>query len=668
MTTPTTPVLPHRKSIDGLRGLAVSAVLLYHAEVSWIPGGFLGVDVFFAISGYLITSLLLVEVAVGNGVGLRAFWLRRARRLLPAVGVLLVGVTLAALVGAHDAIGRLRGDVGAALTYSSNWWQIARGETYFETFGRPPLLRHLWSLAVEEQLYIVLPLVVAFLAKRGWMQHRRRIAAVALGGALGSTLLLHATWRAADPSRAWFGTDTRAAALLVGVAFALLWPMAERQRWSGIGRGFIETTAMGSIAALGLLMVTLGDRDGALHRWGFGLTALLAGAAVVAATSPSCRSARVLSLRPLQWIGLRSYAIYLWHWPVFVLTRPELDVAIDGWRLLAVRLLITGLLAELSWRLVEQPFRTGTIGRSWRALRRGVRVRIAIAGATVVAVLGAALAVGLSSAAVTEMPELLATVSQSPTTETTLVRITTTTRPRSTTTSMIMPATTASPAPTAPTTTLPPPPPPPGAVLAVGDSVMLAARDALVSASGGRVYVDAAIGRQVNAGLLLLQQYKDQGTFSQVSALVIHLGTNGAMSDDLFNQLATIVEGVPRVVLLNVRVPKSWEGQSNAAINGGVTRFEFMRLADWHSGSMEPGAVGDDGVHPSRTGARIYSDLVLRQLEGAPPPTTTTTTTPPPPTTTTTSTTTPPPVATTPPPEPTTTTTSSPPAAPVPTG
>jgi len=193
------------------------------------------------------------------------------------------------------------------------------------------------------------------------------------------------------------------------------------------------------------------------------------------------------------------------------------------------------------------------------------------------------------------------------------------------------------------------PPPPEGAVLAVGDSVMLAAKDALVEASNGRIYVDAAIGRQVDEGLMVLQRYKDQGTFQQISALVIHLGTNGPMSDDLFNQLAAIVDGVPRVVLLNVRVPKSWEGQSNAAINGGVTRFSAMRLADWYDESKEPGAVGDDGVHPSRKGARIYSYITLRQLEGAPPPTTTTTTSTTTSTTTTTTTTTtaPPPTSTT---------------------
>jgi peptidoglycan/LPS O-acetylase OafA/YrhL len=626
------PRLPHRRSIDGLRAVAVTAVLLYHAEISWMPGGFLGVDVFFAISGYLIASLLLVEADATGAISLRSFWARRARRLLPAVAVLLVGVTLLALVGAHDAVARLRGDVVAAATYSSNWWQVVRGETYFETFGRPPLLRHLWSLAVEEQLYIALPLAFALLARRRLLRHRRALAAVAVLGAVGSVRLLDALWRTDDPSRAWYGTDTRAAPLLVGVAAALLFPLATRRRWSGSARACIDVVAVAAVAGLVALMTTMGERDAALHQWGFGLTAVLAGAAVVAVTSPSSRVRRALHLRPLQWVGLRSYAIYLWHWPVFVLTRPGLDVALDGWRLLAARLLVTALLAELSWRLVEQPFRTGHLLHSWRQLRRGLRVRVAIGASASVAVLAAALGVGLSSAAATSTPELLATVAMSPTSATTLVSI-----PRTTTTTA--PTTTTVVATTAPPTTVAPAPPV-GPVLAVGDSVMLAAQKTLIETSGGRIYVDAAVGRQVEGGLMVLQRYKDDGTLSRLSALVVHLGTNGVMTDDLFNQLATIVAGVPRGVLLNVRVPKRWEGQSNAAINGGVTRFDFMRLADWYTESAQPGALGDDGVHPSRTGARIYSWIVLRQLEGAPPPPTTTTTSttapPPPPSTTTT--------------------------------
>jgi peptidoglycan/LPS O-acetylase OafA/YrhL len=634
--------LPHRRSIDGLRALAVSAVLLYHAEVAWLPGGFLGVDVFFTISGYLITSLLLAEHAASSTISLRTFWARRARRLLPALGVLLLGVVLLALIGAHDSVARLRGDVLAALTYSSNWWQVIRGETYFETFGRPPLLRHLWSLAVEEQLYIALPLACSLLSRRGWLRHRRRLAFAALVGAVVSLRLLDVLWRAEDPSRAWYGTDTRAAGLLVGVAFALLWPMAERRRWTGAARTYLDALSVASIGLLALLMMTVGERDAALHDWGFGAAALLSGIAVVTVTSPSMRLGRALHLRPLQWIGTRSYAIYLWHWPVFALTRPRLDVSIDGWRLLAVRLLLTAVAAELSWRLVERPFRVGAVRRSWMELRRTVRVRIAVVATGIFAVLAAALGVGMSAAS-TVTPELLATVSISPTTATTLLHIpsttsssTTSSTTTSTTSTTAAPVTTAPLPGPAPTTTVAPlpPPPPPGAVLAVGDSVMLAARDALVHAGGGRLYVDAAVGRQVDAGLLVLQHYKDQGVFDQISALVVHLGTNGPMSDDLFNQLASIVEGVPRVVVLNVRVPKHWEGESNAAINGGTTRFPAMRLGDWYTASNQPGAVGDDGVHPSRSGARIYSDIVMHGLEGMPPSTTTTTSAPAPSTTT----------------------------------
>ncbi|MEA3020440.1 MAG: hypothetical protein QOI47_1964, partial [Actinomycetota bacterium] len=448
-------------------------------------------------------------------------------------------------------------------------------------------------------------------------------------------VLLNALWREADPSRAWFGTDTRASGLLVGVGLALLCPLGARRRWSGGARTLTDVAAVGSLAGLAVLMATMGDRAAALHHFGFGLTVVLAGLAVVALTGPSCRVSRFLGLRPLVWIGTRSYAIYLWHWPVFVLTRPRVDVAIDGWRLLAVRLLLTAVLAEVSWRLVEQPFRAGTVARHWRELRHGLRWRIALGAVSTVAVLASALGVGLSSAAVSPTPELLATVAVSPSSPTTLARIPPTT---ATTTTTALPTTTVPSAPAPVPTTAPPPPLPAGAVLAIGDSVMLAARDALISGSGGHMYVDAAIGRQPSQGLDVLQHYKDDGAFAQLSAIVVHLGTNGAMSDKLFDRLAAIVAGVPRVVVLNVRVPKSWEGQSNAAIDGGAPQRANMRLGDWHTASDQPGALGPDGVHPTRSGARIYRDVVLRELAGAPPPpttTTTTTTAPPPPTTTT---------------------------------
>lgn len=639
--------LPHRAGIDGLRAVAVIAVLLYHAEVTWLPGGFLGVDVFFAISGYLITSLLLAETAATRRVSLKSFWRRRARRLLPAVGVLLGGVALLALIAAHDAIARLRGDVLAALTYSSNWWQIIRGETYFESFGRPPMLRHLWSLAVEEQLYIALPLAFTVVARRGWLRHRRLLALGVTALAAASVVLLNALWSADDPSRAWYGTDTRAVGLLLGVAGALRWPMAGRRRWTGAARRCIDAIAVGGLAGIVVLFASMGERDASLPAWGFALNAVLSVAVVVAITSPTSRVHRYLAIRPLRWIGTRSYAMYLWHWPIFVLTRPNVDVSFDGWRLLVVRLALTALVAELSWRLVEYPVRSGAATRAWWELRRTARVRIAVAFTATLAVLTAALGAGLASTGSAEAPELLA-MSQAPTSATTLVSIprpTSTTRASTTSTTTTAPvvASTVAPVATTTTTTAPLPAAPPfGAVLAVGDSVMLAAKDALESASGDRIYVDAAIGRQVDAGLMVLEHYRQNGTFGQISALVVHLGTNGPMDDELFNRLAVITREVPRVVVLNVRVPKEWEGRSNAAINGGTGRFEFMRLGDWYSESAAPGRLASDGVHPSYEGARVYSYLTMRALDGAPPPTTTTTTAPPPSPETTTTTTAPP--------------------------
>lgn len=609
--------LPYRHAIDGLRALAVSGVLLYHAGISWVPGGFLGVDVFFAISGYLITSLLVAELSATGRISLRRFWLRRARRLLPAVFALLVGVVVIALVGAEDAVARLRGDVVAALAYSSNWWQIVRGETYFESFGRPPLLRHLWSLAVEEQLYVLVPLALAWFGRRGTLR-RDRLAVGALALAAASSLALALLWRADDPTRAWFGTDTRSAALLVGVAAALTRPLARTARpLTGRPRAALDAAASVSVAALLAVMLLVDDRHGFLVRGGFAVTGLLAAVAAVTSSHRSSRVGLVLGMRPLRWLGTRSYAVYLWHWPVFALTRPEVDVAIDGWRLLAVRLAITGLLAEVSWRVVEQPWRTGAVLRSWRGLRGSVRIRVAVAALSASTVLALALGAGLTAAVPPEPPELLATVALSPTTETTFLRIPTTTTVATTTTSTTAPTTTSAVPPPTTVTAPPPTPAPAGAILAVGDSVMLSARNALLEAAGGRMYVDAAIGRQVEDGLRVLQHYRDTGAFAQLSAVVVHLGTNGPMSDDLFNQLATIVAGVPRVVVLNVRVPKSWETQSNAAINGGSTRFPAMRLGDWYTASGEPGALAEDGVHPSHAGARAYAYLTMQQATAA---------------------------------------------------
>ena len=371
------PRLPYLSSLDGLRALAVIAVLLYHAQTSWLRGGFLGVDVFFVISGYLITSLLLVEWRQRGRIDLPAFWLRRARRLLPAL-FLLIGVTLAfAVVFLPGEVAELRSYAAAALGYVTNWYLVFHRSSYFETIGRPSLFQHLWSLAVEEQFYILWPLLFTAMM-RFWRP--RHVLLVVLAGAAASTLAMALQYRPdVDPSRVYYGTDTRAVGLLAGAALAFLWGPGELEGRAGRVNGLLlDVVGFGALAVLVGLCLRLDGFQPFLYRGGFALVALTAAVVVAVAVHPRARlMGALLGCRPLRWIGLRSYGIYLWHWPIFMVTRPQLDVPIDGLPLLALRLAATVLIAEISYRFVETPIRTGALRRVWELLRETHRPSLA---------------------------------------------------------------------------------------------------------------------------------------------------------------------------------------------------------------------------------------------------------------------------------------------------
>src|SRR5215204_6186817 len=429
--------LPYVPGLDGLRALAVIAVLLYHAGLPWIPGGFLGVEVFFVISGYLITALLLAEWRRLGRVDLKAFWLGRARRLLPALYLVLV-VTLAyAVVFLPGEVAGLRGDVLAALGYVTNWYLVLGHESYFEAIGRPSLLKHLWSLAVEEQFYLLWPLVfwfgVSFGATR-WRQ--RRVLVVALGGAAISVALMAILFvPGVDPSRLYYGTDTRATGLLVGAALAIVWspnprttrdscPTNRRLLLEGVRQGgswarsigrlrrqwgwtlpmWLDVIGLGALGALMLFCLRLGEFQPFLYRGGLAAVSIATAVLIMAIAHPYTHlgGSGLLGWGPLRWIGERSYGIYLWHWPVFMVTRPQLDVPFDGLSLLAVRLGVTVLLADLSYRYVENSIRAGALGRGWRSLReaRGLKrwdLGVRWVGATV-PVLALCVALGITVA------------------------------------------------------------------------------------------------------------------------------------------------------------------------------------------------------------------------------------------------------------------------------
>lgn len=389
------------------------AVVAYHLgttsdDVHLLRGGFLGVDIFFVLSGYLITSLLIVEVRRTGRISIKHFYARRARRLLPALFALLFAVAIIGIVWLPQQAAKLRGDLLAALGYSTNWWLIAENSSYFGGGNRPPLLTHLWSLAVEEQFYLVWPVVLIIFART--IARRRFVLTVVLLGVAASTAamaLLYNPW--ADPSRVYYGTDTRALAPLLGAALAI-WarPWKHRPRIGALRCAVLDATGVVALVGLGAIAVQVGDTDPRLYRGGMTVIALLAAGVVGVAGHPATWLGWLLGLQPLRWIGERSYAIYLWHWPVCVLTRPGVDLPVTGWANAALRVGASLVLAELSYWLVERPLRRPGFFRGYlsrHAFRRPVvRLPVLRTAALTIVVAVAAGAVGFQLQAAAGRP------------------------------------------------------------------------------------------------------------------------------------------------------------------------------------------------------------------------------------------------------------------------
>jgi peptidoglycan/LPS O-acetylase OafA/YrhL len=627
--------------LDGLRAVSVVAVLLYHAGITWMGGGFLGVEVFFVISGYLITLLLIGEQERTGVIDLRQFWLRRARRLLPALYTLLVTVGIVTIVFFQEEAAKWRGDVVAALFYVTNWYLIATGSSYFDQFGRPSPFKHLWSLAVEEQFYLVWPLIVLGL----FLVFKRNIAAMAIAFALmitASTVLMALWYDASDPSRVYYGTLTRAGGLVAGALLALFWrPGALARARAGRNGRTVDALGLVGLAGIGFFYVVASEKGAFLYHGGFLLVGALTLLVIAAVTHPRSLLAGKLALgNPvLVYLGTRSYGLYLWHWPVFVFLRPGEDVAWDPNVVLAVRLLLTFVLTELSFRLVEQPIRGGAIGRWWAETKalggteRIQRNRQAILGGTAALFVLALVGVGLASAKPVDdeitaslragervlaagpgTPSLGGAVSSTTLAPTTTVAVTTTagpgpaatTVPAATATTAVAPT----PETTAPATTAPAPAwnTPPGAfdVVFLGDSVMLGAAPQLKGAFGENVLIDATVSRFMRAAPGILQPLRDGGKIG--SRVVVHLGNNGGLSADQIADVMGVLAGVERVVFVNLKLPRDYEGPTNRTLAAEVPKYPNARLVDWYAASNgQPGLFYKDGMHLRPEGAEVYA-------------------------------------------------------------
>ena len=383
--------------LDGLRALAVAAVVAYHVDLGWAQGGMLGVGVFFTLSGYLITDLLLSHQASTGRLQLGDFWLRRARRLLPALLVMLAVVVAWVTLLDRSLLPAVRGTVVASALYVTNWWLIAQHSSYFAQFGPPSPLGHLWSLAVEEQFYLIWPglLWIGLRWRRRRVVIDTRLAGAALLLAAASAVAMGLLYQPGyDPTRIYDGTDTRASALLIGAALAFVWPSRHlREDVTGQARWMLDAAGAAGLAVFAVLVWRTSEYSAFIYRGGMVLLSLAAALMVAAAASPATRFGQVLGWRPLRWLGVRSYGIYLWHFPIIVLTAPPGGGDTPARAALQVAAIIA--CAALSWRYIEEPIRRGALSRSWAQIRErswrigtpGRQARIAVAASVPVLVL-----------------------------------------------------------------------------------------------------------------------------------------------------------------------------------------------------------------------------------------------------------------------------------------
>ena len=574
-------------SVDGLRAVAVLAVLLYHLGIDWIPGGFLGVDLFFVISGYVITGLILDSIARSGTLDLRAFYLSRIRRLLPALIAMIVFTTLFIGVYAPETVRRFISDIPYVLTGSMNWALVARQQDYFEAIGRPPLLQHTWSLAVEAQFYLIWPLVLLFILK---YFGKKNIPYAALGIALASGIALFAYSVRIDTqesaiSHVYFGTDTHSIGLFLGSALAVSWqPQNLTREITKRAQDFVDL--IGVVGFLGLLSTFLfiNESDPTLYRIAFPLSALFGCATLISVVHPASRFAPILSTRPLIWIGERSYGIYLWHWIVFQLTRPSIDLVGDDWALYALRVLIVFALADISLRYIEIPVRRGYFELWFRGMKyRTKAVRLRQKLSTMAAILLTISATSLVSMNAIERADQIAAQEQAAAQEANEGGV-----------DQVITSTDT-----------------PG-LWVTGDSVILGIRNVLAQYERIEL-INARVGRQIGE---LIEVAKTDQQFVGNSPVVLNLGNNNRLIESDVISLMEIVKNQPRIVVVNTAVPRSWKDLNNELIRKVVSQYPNATIIDWDQISTNhPEYFATDGVHLNPPGVNAYVSAIREVLQ-----------------------------------------------------
>ncbi len=573
----------HISSIDGLRAIAVTAVVLYHLGISWIPGGFLGVDLFFVISGYVITRLILDSINQSSALDLRAFYAARIRRIYPGFLFMVISTIIFIGVWAPEAIKRFLSDLPYALSGTINWALVARNQDYFETIGRPPLLQHTWSLAVELQFYLIWPIILLTVLKYFGKKNIARIAliiAIISGTALFLVSLQLDQSNSAKVSHIYFGTDTHSLGLFLGSALAVSWiPQNLSANITRRAQDVID--GIGVVGLLGLISTFLfiDESNAGLYQVAFPLAAIFGCLVIISLVHPASRFAPIISTPPFRWVGQRSYGIYIWHWVIFQVTRPSVDLSGETWALYLARVLLVLALADISLRWVEIPFRQGQVqtwfrGMKYRSSKERVRQQVTVL-VSIIAVL--AVTSSISVSAINRSNQISQVINEELTEQED------------------------SPVDLGSTTGL----------WVTGDSVILGIRSKLENKEHISL-VNARVGRQ--APELLAVMRVDQSSVPS-SPVIFNLGNNNALSEQTVVEIFEVIKNQPQIIVVNTAVPRPWRDANNAIISKVASKYANVKLVDWDRISKDrPELFAPDGVHLSPTGSDVYVDLVLSVL------------------------------------------------------
>ncbi|MFJ7732665.1 acyltransferase family protein [Lysinibacillus sp. NPDC097231] len=626
--------LKHRyiPGLDGIRALAVLAVIAYHFNFTWASGGFLGVDIFFVLSGYLITSTILPLKGNQLTVGLGEFWIGRFRRLLPAAYVMIITSFAWATLFHKELLNTLRGDAISSIFYSSNWWFIFHKLSYFDSFGSPSPLKNLWSLAIEEQFYLIWPILLMlglYIVKK-----QRKLAVLIFTGTIGSAVLMGILYEpGADPSRVYYGTDTRSFELLIGCWLALVWPMkrlsSEKLSTEHVNK--LNSIGMVAFSIFILSVIFVDEYQTFLYRGGMFLFCINAAILIACVCHPVSFLGNILSLKPLRWIGSRSYGIYLWHYPIIVLSTPIQEIGNPLYWRVTLQLILILIVAELSYRFIEMPIRKEgfrSYYRQYFVVNKNTWGSFSLSRKISTVLIPLSLLVFFTGMTGVVGEEKTETIESHPTNikinggeqtspqndfvkehEPSESDPSNTKGEKNNTSSQQKieePEQEQNDTNTITTNESY------NGILAIGDSVMIDIATSLQEVYP-EITIDGKIGRQVSQAVKLAPNYA--GFNQPDKAVIIQLGTNGYFTNDQIDNLIEAFSNAD-IYLVNTRVPRSWESKVNYALQQKAQEHENITLIDWHAAAIDhPEFFAPDGVHLVQQGIDTLTNLIQQSVD-----------------------------------------------------